>query len=235
MKKSYWLEPDDLSRCLNRLKDHGVSISHLATDRHPTIQKMMRKDHEDIQHEYDLWHIQKGVKKRIILTKDPVLLLWLHCIINHLWYCAAHCNGDAQLVKEMWISMLHHISNVHHWSTGDKFHQCLHAPYSRAEKRIRPWLKKSSKSFKTLQSIVLDKWLLKDLEKVTGGIHTGELESIHVLYTKYVPKRKKFGTERLTARLHLAAFDHSSSVERESKQQQRMIGPDTRCSIPKVP
>ena len=78
VKNSYWLEPEGLTRCLERLKDHDVNISHLATDRHPTIQKMMREEHAEIQHEYGLWHIQKGVKKKIILTQDPFLPLWLH-------------------------------------------------------------------------------------------------------------------------------------------------------------
>ena len=50
---------------------------------------------------------------------------------------------------------------------------------------------------------------------MTDGIHTGELESIHSLYTKYVPKRKKLSQEGLNARLHLAAIDHNSSVHRQ--------------------
>ena len=137
--------------CLGKLMDHDVGISHLATDSHPTIQKMMRKKYEEIKHEYDLWHIQKRVKQKLVLTKYPILLLWLHPIINHLWFCAASCNGDAELLKEMWISILHHITNVHHWATSEKSHQCLHVPYRKAEKRSRPWLKESTKSFKLLR------------------------------------------------------------------------------------
>ena len=46
-------------------------------------------------------------------------------------------------------------------------------------------------------------------------MHTGELESVHSLYTKYAPKRKKYTLQGLTAHLHLAAMDHNNSVERK--------------------
>ena len=49
--------------------------------------------------------------------------------------------------------------------------------------------------------------------QVTGGVHTGQLESVHSLYTKYVPKRKKFNPQGLSACLHLAAMDHNFAVD----------------------
>lgn len=56
---------------------------------------------------------------------------------------------------------------------------------------------------------------LLNVLQVTEGIHTGELESVHSLYTKYVPKRKKYCKEGFTARLHLAAMDHNCHVDRK--------------------
>ena len=50
---------------------------------------------------------------------------------------------------------------------------------------------------------------------VTGCIHTGELESVHSLYTKYVPKRKKFGHAGMVSRLRVAAMDHNWAVGRQ--------------------
>ncbi|KAK5880403.1 hypothetical protein CesoFtcFv8_023435 [Champsocephalus esox] len=49
--------------------------------------------------------------------------------------------------------------------------------------------------------------------QVTEWIHTGELESIHSLYTKYVPKRKKFTEESFQARLRLCALDSNHNIE----------------------
>ena len=53
---------------------------------------------------------------------------------------------------------------------------------------------------------------------MTEGIHTGELERVHSLYTKYVPKRKTYTMEGMQARLHLAAVDHNLSVHREQSR-----------------
>lgn len=168
VKNSYWLEISGLERCLDATNDHNVTTKVLATDRHPGIQKMLREteQYEDIKHEYDLWHIQKGVKKKLSKSKLSELLVWIPAIINHLWYCVATCDGDPLLLKEKWISIMHHITNRHIWHTGEKFHCCEHQPYSREQAKSRPWLKKSSQAFQTLQKVVLNKLLLRDLEKV---------------------------------------------------------------------
>ena len=50
---------------------------------------------------------------------------------------------------------------------------------------------------------------------MTEGIHTGDLESIHSLYIKYVPKRKMFSVEGMQARLRLAALDNNHHVDRQ--------------------
>ncbi|KAI4826949.1 hypothetical protein KUCAC02_030379, partial [Chaenocephalus aceratus] len=156
-------------------QDHNVTISILATDCHPAVQKMLREDHKSIKHE--LWHIVKGVKKRMLQSRNTEL-------------------------KE-----------------HEKMLKCEHEPYSEEDGSSRPWLERSSKAFGTLQKVVMDKRLLKKLDKVTEGIYTGELESIHSLYTKYVPKRKKFTEESFQARL--AALDHNHNIDREQAQTKK--------------
>ncbi len=166
VKNSYWLEPEGLERCLAILADHGVIISQLATDRHPSVQKIMRESYPEIKHEYDLWHIVKGIKKKLSASKDSDLVPWINAVANHMWHSAANCNKDASLLKEKWISLLHHITNNHSWLSGDNFHACDHPPYTPLETKSRPWLEKTSKAFAILQGAVLKKQLLTSLEKV---------------------------------------------------------------------
>lgn len=71
-------------------------------------------------------------------------------------------------------------------ASGQVMSKCDPTNYTEEEAWTREWLKASSKR------TVLDKHLLGDFDKVTEGIHTGDLESIYGLNTKHVPKRNKF-------------------------------------------
>lgn len=215
VKNSYWMETEGLDRCLKFLDDHSVQVQVLATDQHPAATKLMRTEYPRIRHQFDLWHICKNLKKKLMAGKDSDLTPWCPAIANHLWYCAMTCENSALLLKEKWVSLLEHISNVHSWEHGELFFRCDHAEYSEEESKKRPWLKDTGKAFKTLKKHVLDDRLLKSLEKVTDGIHTGGLESLHALYTKYAPKRKTYEPKAFTARLRLAALDHNYNVQRE--------------------
>lgn len=50
---------------------------------------------------------------------------------------------------------------------------------------------------------------------MTKCVQTVELKSVHALYTKYVPKRKKFSQQGMAARLQVADLDHNYSVDRQ--------------------
>ena len=68
----------------------------------------------------------------------------LKSISNHLWYCACNCDGNSDLLEEMWISIVLHVQNIHCFE-GKIFKKCGHHDLSSEEIR-KKWLKKKSKS-----------------------------------------------------------------------------------------
>ena len=43
-----------------------ISISSLTTDTHVQIRSYMKKEHPQIKHQFDVWHVAKNVKKKIV-------------------------------------------------------------------------------------------------------------------------------------------------------------------------
>ena len=77
------------------------------------------------------------------------------------------CNGDAQLLTDKWVSIVHHISIVHEW-IGDKdsaFTRYVHPTLTPEEQRCKKWLRSGSIVHRTLINVVKDKTLLKDIKK----------------------------------------------------------------------
>ena len=112
------------------------------------------------------------------------------CFQPSLVECIA-CDGDACLLKEKWISIVHRTANKHCWDGCSKFKKCEHHNLTTDEVRDSPWLKVSSLSHKASQDVVFDKRLdmEKDMEKMTEFHHTGQLQIFHSML-KYVPKRQ---------------------------------------------
>ena len=170
------LEPTGLVRCLNKIKDDELRVPMIATDRHVTVRSIMQNQFSDIAHQFDLWHLIKAVlkklwaKARTAACKD--LAKWIQIIANHLWWCAAACNGDLKLLLEMWRSMLHHVTNRHTWTGNVTFHKCTHARLPATQERKTKWLKKTSEAYKALHEIVNDNRLKKDFSNITKFCHT---------------------------------------------------------------
>ena len=63
MKSSYStiiMEKQGLERALKFLKEGGIKLEVLVTDRHKIINKWLRESHSAIKHYFDVWHIAKG-------------------------------------------------------------------------------------------------------------------------------------------------------------------------------
>ena len=105
--------------------------------------------------------MQKGKQKHC-----KQLLPWIQSISNHLWWSVQTCNGDAQLHIDKWVSIVHHITNVHEWvgDKGSKYNKCVHLTLTPEEQCSNKWLRSRSIVHRTLSNEVKDKTLLKDMK-----------------------------------------------------------------------
>ena len=155
-------------RCLQQLLDSGftVDVGLVATDRHVQVRSLLKKKYPAIRHQFDVWHVAKSVRKKLhsISHKKVNIDLspWIQSICNHLWWCAANCDRDCDMLEEMWCSIIYHIVNVHEFE-GDVFTKCMHPPLSDSEQSHKKWLTAQSPAHSALKEVVLNKALLKDI------------------------------------------------------------------------
>ncbi|KAK0137974.1 hypothetical protein N1851_025782 [Merluccius polli] len=180
------MEPLGFRRGLTELLDMGLDVEMMATDRSTSIQKIMREDYPEVKHEFDIWH-----------TAKVIALLRIFSF--------------TQALQNRWNFIPHHVINEHQWTDGDgKRHRCDHAPLTALEQKKRIWMKKDS--FQDLSSLVIDTWLLKDLQKMALFKHTGPLEIFHSALLKYLPKRQAFSYEGMRERGYLAVLEHNENI-----------------------
>ena len=211
------MELDGLKNVLRRFDDQAIPISSLTTDRHKQVRKYLKTMRKDIDHQFDVWHIGRNIKKKLLkLAKKKArrdLQPWIKSIINHFWWCCASCNGDAKVLKENWVSILYHIVDKHSWKEGKTTKKCKHPRLTKEQRSRKPFLSKDSPSYIALEKVVLDPNLLGAFDYLTKFSHTGTLEVYHSLYNKYCPKRLHFSYAGMIARSQLAVLDHNSGVD----------------------
>ena len=66
---SYYMEKEGLERVIAFLKENGLSINVIVTDRHRQIDKWIRETYTDMEHYYDAWHVAKGRMHNIVHTQ----------------------------------------------------------------------------------------------------------------------------------------------------------------------
>ena len=54
------MEKEGLIRSIKHIRDKGLTIDTLVTDRHTQIRKHMRENEPKIKHRIDGWHVGKG-------------------------------------------------------------------------------------------------------------------------------------------------------------------------------
>ena len=58
------MEKEGFERCIQDLASEEVTIMRIATDRHTSISSSMKKDHGEIDHQYDVWYLSKWIIKK---------------------------------------------------------------------------------------------------------------------------------------------------------------------------
>ena len=133
-----------------------------------------------------------------------------------MWWCSATCDGNAELVlKEKWKSVLYHVSNKHNWNGYTHFHKYCHARLTPAQIRKKTWLKSDTPAYVALEEVVLNKKLLKDIEKLTEFCHTGNLNFIILSTSHTVQSMSTFLTKAWWPHAQLTALDHNANSERK--------------------
>ena len=115
---------------MDRLLDNGAKIQLCATDRHIQIQKLHREKYlpKNIAHEFDVYHlantIQKELKAKTSKKKFSSLHKWERSVINHSWWAAATCDGNADILVEKWLSITEHVVDNHEFPGNQLFTAC---------------------------------------------------------------------------------------------------------------
>ena len=55
------MELDGLKRGIDALREQGIQIKEIVTDRQMQIQKWLKDNHPKIKLSYDVWHVAKGI------------------------------------------------------------------------------------------------------------------------------------------------------------------------------
>ncbi len=169
-----------------------------------------------LQHSLDIWHKAKKLTKMLHgAGKDKNIeeyKVWIDSIMNHFWYSCASAKGDVEKLKRTWIGVLHHICGEHSWAESE----CSHGPL--VDKEPKKKLKKGSPEFEKVQSVVLDRKFCSNLSYYTTFRHTGGIENLNSMLTKYAPKRCAFDYPSYLCRMAMSSIDHNMHANRPQAQ-----------------
>lgn len=215
---SYHMELEGFKRVMQYVTDQGLEVSKLVTDRHRQLAKYVREKHSGVNHMFDVWHVAKGIQKKVhALAKQKdceVLFKWERSITNHLYWVAASSRDDEEELKvAKWKSLGNHIQGIHD-GHSEIFPKCLHGDLEGQGVR-KKWLKPGTKACEKLDDIIGRTLLVNDVKKLSGGKQTSSLESFHGLINNFAPKLKAYGYRGMTTRLQLAALHYNGNSDRQ--------------------
>ncbi|XP_077091362.1 uncharacterized protein LOC143742389 [Siphateles boraxobius] len=186
------MEKEGLIRSLDFLEKSAVKVASIVTDRHSQIQKFLRIVRYDIEHFYEVWHVAKGVAKKVealAKMKDcNELKRWQQSLVNHLYCCAISSSSGEEAVAK-WTLLSNHVQNIHSHDNV-LFPECLHPALDGS--RPKKWLKSASTGLFKLQRIVSNQYLLKGVAKLSPRHQTSAIEGFHSAILRFAPKNVVF-------------------------------------------
>uniref|UniRef100_A0A1X7U564 THAP-type domain-containing protein n=1 Tax=Amphimedon queenslandica TaxID=400682 RepID=A0A1X7U564_AMPQE len=219
VKSSNHMKLEGLKRAMEKIHDHDLSIGTIVTDRHMQISKWLRESHPDTKHYYDVWHVAKGVKKKLkALAKQKdceKIGEWSKSIANHLYWCAASTtDGNQEMIKDKWLSLTNHIHNKHK-HTG-LYKRCSHGRLS--NKKNKKWFKWHTKASTKVCDLLSNTRLCNQVKKLSPLHQTSAIEAFHSVIIQFAPKSRTFSFKGMLARLRLAALHCNENGNKEQSK-----------------
>ncbi|XP_064478630.1 uncharacterized protein LOC135391970 isoform X2 [Ornithodoros turicata] len=220
------MEAYGLQKCLAFLEVQDMVVDSLVTDRHSGIKAMLRESCPHIKHRFDVWHVVKGIKKKLIAlsrsTKHNVVKLWIESLTRHAYWCPKTSGDDGELCIAKWVSALNHIVDIHEHD-DPLYPVCYHGPLSEP----RQWLKEDTETYRRVRDILMAPMLLRDVPMLSSHGQTYGLEAFHSVLIHFLPKSYSFSDEGMVARTQLAILHYNENadraqLEREGTKQYRL-------------
>ncbi|XP_052692675.1 uncharacterized protein LOC128170935 [Crassostrea angulata] len=200
------MELEGLKRGLQRLEDAGLHVQTLVTDRHGMVKKFMRTEHHDKKHYFDVWHMAKGISKKLEANAKKRdcgdIRLWTKSSVNHCYWVAASSGDNGEMKEQKWASLVEHVANKHD--------NCQHGELD----EDRQWLREGSRAHKLFKEVVESKFLLKDVSKLSPLHQTYSLEVYHSVVNSFAPKTTHFFYPAMMARLCVSALHFNENGRR---------------------
>ncbi|XP_063950920.1 uncharacterized protein LOC129260174 isoform X2 [Lytechinus pictus] len=220
VKNSSHMELEGYKRLHQKLTNEDLTIGRLVTDRHRQLAKYVRETSPGIVHVHDVWHVAKGVTKKVHgLSKKKgcdVMGDWEQSVNNHMyWVASSTPEEEPELREAKWTSLANHIQNVHE-GHSDVFPRCLHGDLDAG--RRKRWLKPGTMVSEKFETIITSKTLIKDVKKMSNVEQTSYVESFHALINQFAPKMKAYKYHDYTLLLFI-----STPTLNAHKQQRELV------------
>ncbi|XP_077347834.1 uncharacterized protein LOC143996585 [Lithobates pipiens] len=212
------MESQGFDICMSRATSSGQDIAFFVSERHMSVQKLMRTKYKNINHQYDVRHYIKSLKSMLTIASRECsgkhIKPWISKILKHFWWSIQTSKGNVALLKEKWLSLLKHIQNIHTWHDGVLYHKCAHAALSEEAYSGILWLKEGTVAYDKVSEIICNSRLMKHLDQLMWNCHTGVLDVFYSNSLKFHTKCTPFSIDALKARTGLAAMSHNHNIDR---------------------